>query len=104
MGHCSSIALGVALAQPTRQVICVDGDGAALMHMGAMATIGNCGNRNFKHILINNGVHDSVGGQLTNAGTMDLRVIAQACGYRYTRCVSAVSEIKEALEQVNNQD
>lgn len=51
----------------SQDVLCIDGDGAALMHLGSFATIGKCGLRNFKHVLINNAVHDSVGGQPTGA-------------------------------------
>ena len=62
MGHASSIALGIAMAKPSRNVFCLDGDGALLMHMGAMSTIGTTNCENIKHILLNNSAHDSVGG------------------------------------------
>lgn len=97
MGHCSSIALGVALAKPTQRVLCIDGDGAALMHMGAMATIGKCGLPNFKHVLINNAVHDSVGGQPTGAVNIDFPAIAKACGYATAERASSAEEVKSAL-------
>ena len=66
------------------QVVCLDGDGAVLMHMGALATIGQSEVPNFKHIIINNGCHDSVGGQPTDAlsETFDFLAIATACGYK----------------------
>ncbi|CAJ1439165.1 unnamed protein product [Effrenium voratum] len=89
MGHCSSIALGVALARP-QEVLCIDGDGAGLMHMGAFATIGNSGLRNFKHVLINNAVHDSVGGQPTGSVNIDFPGVARACGYKEARWSSPV--------------
>jgi len=82
MGHASQIALGVALAQPDRTVYCIDGDGAVIMHMGAMATIGALGPPNFRHVVLNNGAHDSVGGQPTVGFDIDLVEIADACGYR----------------------
>lgn len=68
----------------------MDGDGAALMHMGAFATIGQTEVPNFKHILINNGCHDSVGGQPTSAlsDTFDFLGVAKACGYK-TVCVNS---------------
>ena len=65
MGHASQIAMGIALAQPERQVFCLDGDGAMLMHMGGAAVVGATGVENFKHVIFNNGVHDSVGGMAT---------------------------------------
>jgi len=81
MGHSSSIALGVALNRPERKVWCVDGDGAALMHMGAMAVVGANAPKNLVHIVINNGAHETVGGMPTVASQMDLVAIAKACGY-----------------------
>ncbi|MDR2632822.1 MAG: phosphonopyruvate decarboxylase [Treponema sp.] len=81
MGHASQIALAVALHKPDRLVTCLDGDGAALMHLGAMGIIGTRKVRNFRHILLNNGAHDSVGGQPTVALQIDLPAIAKACGY-----------------------
>lgn len=81
MGHCSQIALGVALRKPDRQVLCVDGDGAVLMHMGGLATIGSLQPTNFKHVVLNNGAHDSVGGQPTVAHEISLADVARACKY-----------------------
>ena len=81
MGHASSIALGVARVQPDRRVICLDGDGAMLMHMGALAIIGAQRPSNFVHVLLNNEAHESVGGQPTVAGQIDFGAIALACGY-----------------------
>lgn len=70
MGHCSSIALGIALQKPETKVWCIDGDGAALMHMGAMAVIAHMKPGNLVHIVINNGAHESVGGQPTVMGKL----------------------------------
>jgi phosphonopyruvate decarboxylase len=98
MGHCSSIAQGVAMSKPATDVLCVDGDGAALMHMGAMAITGRSGLKNFKHILVNNGMHDSVGGQPTVALDVNFSLIAQACGYNYTATVSDGKDVPAALE------
>ncbi len=81
MGHASQIALGIALAQPDRQVLCMDGDGALIMHMGVLPVIGTKHLSNFKHIVFNNGAHDSVGGQPTAAHDIDIPEIAKACGY-----------------------
>lgn len=64
MGHASQIVLGIALTKRECDVYCVDGDGAMIMHLGGMAIIGDKGPLNFKHILINNGAHDSVGGRI----------------------------------------
>jgi phosphonopyruvate decarboxylase len=81
MGHASQIAMGIALAQPHRQVFCLDGDGAMLMHMGGAAIVGAAGVENFKHIILNNGVHDSVGGMATVGLRVSFTEIVKACGY-----------------------
>ena len=80
MGHASQIALGISL-NSTRRVVCLDGDGAALMHLGGMATIGTIRGFNLAHIVLNNEVHDSVGGQPTAAAKMSLTKVAESCGY-----------------------
>jgi len=82
MGHSSQIALSIALLHPSKKVYCLDGDGAVLMHMGAMPIIGTTCPKNFKHIVLNNGAHDSVGGQPTAAFQIDIPSIARACGYK----------------------
>jgi len=102
MGHSSSIAFGIALNKPDTNVWCIDGDGAALMHMGAMAVIGQTAPDNLIHIVINNGAHESVGGIPTAAGCIDLVKIAEGCGYKYIYRVSDYEELNTALEKVKN--
>merc|ERR1719359_2291357 len=105
MGHCSSIALGIAFSRHSdEQVLCVDGDGAALMHMGTFATVGLSGRKNLKHILINNAVHDSVGGQPTGAHAIDLPAIARACGYKSATRVAKKDEIGAALQKIREEE
>ena len=100
MGHASSIALGVALQKPSQKIWCIDGDGAALMHMGALAVIGNRQPDNLVHIVINNEAHETVGGMPTAAHSASLAAIASACGYPYAVCVTDFDsldiELKEA--------
>ena len=81
MGHAIMIALGIAKAQPNRRVFCLDGDGASIMQMGNMAIAGQSGCANLTHIVLNNAAHDSVGGQPTVGGVIDLSAIAAYCGY-----------------------
>ena len=81
MGHTASIALGIALARPERRVVCLDGDGSMLMHLGATAIVGDLAPANLVHVLLNNQSHESVGGQPTVAGRIDFAGIARACGY-----------------------
>lgn len=81
MGHASSIALGIALARPGEPVWCLDGDGALLMHLGSLTTIGKSAPKNLWHVVFNNRAHDSVGGHPTAADTADLVALAKAAGY-----------------------
>ena len=97
MGHSSSIALGVALNKPEQRIWCVDGDGAVLMHMGAMAIIGANAPKNLIHIVINNGAHETVGGMPTVASNMDFVSIAKACGYPNAVSVDSYEVLDEEL-------
>ena len=98
MGHSSSIALGIALNKPNTKIWCVDGDGAVLMHMGAMAVIGNNRPNNMIHIVINNEAHETVGGMPTVAGGIDMVTIAKSCGYPYAVSVSTSKSLDSELE------
>jgi phosphonopyruvate decarboxylase len=100
MGHASQIALGIAMAQPERKVYCLDGDGAVLMHMGAMPIIGQSKCRNLRHIVLNNGAHVSVGGQLTVALSISLKKIASACGYEWSASVDSPEGLGQELKQM----
>jgi phosphonopyruvate decarboxylase len=100
MGHASQIALGVALARPSRKVLCLDGDGAVLMHMGGLTTIGQLAPKNFFHVVLNNGAHDSVGGQPTVAFQVDLPAVARASGYASTAVVSDEAALGDALAKL----
>jgi phosphonopyruvate decarboxylase len=97
MGHASAIALGVAVGQPDRHVYCLDGDGALLMHMGTLSTIGALGPRNLRHVVLNNGAHESVGGQPTATTTMDIVGLAHACGYRTVMKAHDAATLSDAL-------
>ena len=102
MGHAVSIAAGIALSRPDRQVLCLDGDGAMLMHMGSLPVIGDKAPANFFHILLNNGVHDSVGGQPTVGFETDFCEIALASGYKSAICVDTPTAIREELQKHKN--
>eukprot|EP00483_Globobulimina_turgida_P008357 UN08374 len=109
MGHASSIALGMALGSNCNgsnccDTVCIDGDGACLMHMGSMSTIGNSGLKNYKHILINNACHDSVGVQPTNAWKTDFVSIAKSCGYKKSISVSTEEEIVDAIASLHEEE
>lgn len=85
MGHCSSIGLGLSL-EKENNILVLDGDGSMIMHMGALAINGYNSKSNFKHIIINNGAHDSVGGQETEGFNINMNLIAKGCGYNVINC------------------
>jgi len=103
MGHASSIALGVALNMPGKKIWCIDGDGAMLMHMGALAVIGAQRPDNLVHIVINNSAHETVGGMPTVAGQMDIVAIARACGYPYAVSADNFADLDEELEKAKKE-
>lgn len=102
MGHASQIAMGVALKKPDRLVYCLDGDGAVLMHMGSLAIIGTAKLANFRHVVINNGAHDSVGGQPTTGFAINIPAIATACNYAWTQSTGSPGEIPALLKELES--
>ncbi len=104
MGHSSSIALGVALNKPEKRIWCIDGDGAVLMHMGAMAVVGANAPKNMIHIVINNGAHETVGGMPTVAANMNVVSIAKACGYPNAVSVNSYEALDRELEIAKSRD
>ncbi len=102
MGHASQIALGIALQKPNRRVIVFDGDGALLMHMGGLAIIGDYNPKNLVHIVLNNGAHDSVGGQPTVGQKIDVEAVAKAVGYTDVISVDNQMSLMAAMNHVNN--
>lgn len=97
MGHASQIALAIAMQKKDRQVYCVDGDGASIMQMGGMATIGSRKPSNYVHFVLNNGAHDSVGGQPTVGREVDFCEIAEGCGYENVVKVTTPEELDAVL-------
>tara|TARA_B110000438_G_scaffold290425_1_gene326130 strand:- start:38 stop:1177 length:1140 start_codon:yes stop_codon:yes gene_type:complete len=97
MGHCSSIALGIAISNPDRKIVCIDGDGALLMHLGALSTISKIKPVNFYHILVNNEVHESVGGQETSIKYIDIKNLVKSHGYNK---VSSIKDEEKMIESV----
>jgi len=98
MGHASQIAFGLALSKKDKTVVCLDGDGAALMHMGGLASIGASRHSiRFIHIVLNNGVHASVGGMPTVAKKIQFSLIAKGCGYKNIITAKTKEELLCAL-------
>lgn len=104
MGHASQIALGIALRRQRRQVWCFDGDGAVLMHAGALAIIGSQAPGNFVHVLFNNGAHDSVGGQPTAGFETDMPLLAKAAGYKTVLSTDDMQDLRNILRRVEDYD
>jgi phosphonopyruvate decarboxylase len=100
MGGASGMALGVALNSP-RRVVVLDGDGAALMKLGALATIGAQAPENLVHVVLDNGVHDSTGGQATVSSSVDFAGVALACGYRYAAACDDLAGFEQAWIAAN---
>ncbi len=102
MGHASQIALSIAMQKPDRPVFCIDGDGAAIMQMGGMATVGTRSPKNLVHFVMNNGAHDSVGGQPTVGLMINLPEIAKACLYKKIYSAKNEKELREVLAKIRN--
>lgn len=104
MGHAGTIALGVALKSPDKKVWCIDGDGAVLMHMGAMPVIAACRPKNLIHIIINNGAHESVGGQPTVMKELNFWEIGRDCGYPSNVCINDLDSLDRELDKAKKRN
>ena len=81
MGHTASVALGYSISN-NKKIICIDGDGSLLMHLGSIKTVGTFGSKYFKYILLNNNSHDSVGGQNTYTDNIDFEKLSKSLGFK----------------------
>jgi len=97
MGHVSQLALGVASRKTNSKVFCLDGDGSVIMHMGSLAINGAQKLQNFIHIILNNGCHDSVGGQPTVGWNLKFVEIAHAVGYNKVLYATSFADIERSL-------
>ncbi|MCP5049656.1 MAG: phosphonopyruvate decarboxylase [bacterium] len=102
MGCASAIGFGVGLAESSKTVFIIDGDGAALMQLGSMATIGHYKNPRIKHILLDNHCHESTGGQPTVSGGVSFPDIAEACGYEYVTGVDGPEQLRGCLKELES--
>lgn len=93
MGHASQIALGIALSRPNQQAWCIDGDGSALMNLSGMAQIGHIAPKNYVHVIIDNGMHASVGGQPTACSDVRFTDIAHSLGYQQVYKIRSLDEL-----------
>lgn len=97
MGHALAIGLGVAIGRPRAEVVVIDGDGAVLMHLGTLSTVGAVAPANLTHIVLDNCVYESTGGQQTTAPSTRLEHVASACGYRHAEVVATEGELSRFL-------
>tara|TARA_B100000767_G_scaffold268240_1_gene288188 strand:+ start:2643 stop:3755 length:1113 start_codon:yes stop_codon:yes gene_type:complete len=97
MGHTSSVSLGYSL-KTKKKVICLDGDGSFLMHLGSAVSISSYSKNNFKYILLNNNSHESVGGQITNISNMNLKLFSKSLGYKKYFLLSKRNETKNLIK------
>ena len=103
MGTASAIGLGVCLARSTQPVVVLDGDGAALMKLGALATIGYYQPERLLHIVLDNEAHDSTGGQATASPVVDFARVAQAANYRQAVGLESRADLERVVRQLRNQ-
>ena len=103
MGHASSVALGIAMEKPDRKVVVLDGDSAAIMHLGALTMVSKLEVPNYLHVVLNNGAHESVGGQPSAGHLLDFTAIAEACGYATAgRPATTKEELIEDIEKLRD--
>ncbi len=103
MGCVSGVGLGLALTQPQRRVVVLDGDGSVLMKMGSLATIGHEAPQNFIHIVFDNEQHESTGGQATVSSTVDFAHVAVGAGYRHAYAAGGRDDMRAILDEVSGQ-
>jgi phosphonopyruvate decarboxylase len=102
MGHTSSVALGYSL-NSKNNVVCIDGDGSFLMHLGSIKTAGTFANKNFKYILLNNNAHDSVGGQSTYTDDIDLKKFSESIGFKKFYSIKNKKNLKNNINHFLNE-
>ena len=98
MGHATSVALGYSLSNK-KKIVCIDGDGSLLMHLGSIKTAGTFAKKNFKYVLLNNNSHDSVGGQNTYANDIDFKNLSKSLGFKNYYLIKKNNDIKKIIQK-----
>ena len=101
MGHVSMISMGIAMFS-NKRIVCIDGDGSIIMHMGNLSSVGTSNLKNYIHICLNNGMHQSVGIQPTNGFNINLKKIAEVCNYTFTKTISNINEFNEVFKNIDD--
>ena len=102
MGHVLAIAQGICSIEKNKRIVCIDGDGSVLMHLGSLSLNHNINAKNLVHIMINNGAHDSVGGQPTIAKKINFMLLAESLGYKYFFSSKSIVELKRSYKKIQN--
>tara|TARA_B110000971_G_scaffold203777_1_gene224582 strand:+ start:37 stop:1137 length:1101 start_codon:yes stop_codon:yes gene_type:complete len=97
MGHTASVSLGYSLSSK-KKVICIDGDGSLLMHLGSIKTVGTFANKNLKYILLNNNTHDSVGGQNTYSNNINFEKLSKSLGFKNFYSINNDKNLKDKIK------
>ena len=100
MGHAASIGLGIALSKPRKKVVVLDGDGAVLMHLGILSSIGHYKPKNFYHVVLDNESYETTGDQDTTSGTTSFEKVARDCGYRWSGTVKTEKELRSSFAKM----
>jgi phosphonopyruvate decarboxylase len=100
MGHAPSIGLGIALAKPGQKVVVLDGDGALLMHLGVLSSVGHYKPSNFYHVVLDNESYETTGGQLTTSANTDFAKAALACGYHWAGETKEEASLRELFRSM----
>ena len=103
MGHAISIATGISMNAPTKTIVCLDGDGSLLMHTGSLVSTTTYSSKKLVHVVLNNGIHDSVGGQPTLVSNVSCCELASSMGYKTTHKVEDDESLKKAFVITENQ-
>tara|TARA_Y100001970_G_scaffold261791_1_gene345267 strand:+ start:2013 stop:3122 length:1110 start_codon:yes stop_codon:yes gene_type:complete len=99
MGHTASVALGYSLSSK-KNIICIDGDGSFLMHLGSIKTLGTFANKNMKYFLLNNNSHDSVGGQNTYTNTINIESLAKSLSFQKFYCIKDRVNLRKKIDEL----
>jgi len=102
MGHAAAFGLGLALSQPNKKMVILDGDGALLMHLGILSSIGHYHPENLYHIVLDNESYETTGNQDTTSSSTDLEAMARASGYQMAKSVASGEELKAVLQRMLN--
>jgi thiamine pyrophosphate-dependent acetolactate synthase large subunit-like protein len=105
MGHAADLALGIALAQPQRKVICLNGDGSMLMTLGTLATITGAEARNLVLVVVQNSTYEITGNQpIPAAARLDFVALARGAGFERSYYFDKLEEYSRLLPEVLSGD